>query len=148
MTRFRRDNQPAPRRCGHHPRRCPRHISPAVRLPSNRGVEGIPRSLSVLLFGGNTEVIPAKLAPRVQTPSAKTPHPRLPTFCRSRRKSHRASSSPAANHRAPRFQDISRSVLKRPPIQPPSCHPRHVSPTVCGRQEPQRSPPPRLAVRD
>lgn len=29
--RFQRDNQPAPHRCGHHPRRCPRRISPAAR---------------------------------------------------------------------------------------------------------------------
>ena len=57
-----RDNQPTPRRCGHHPRQRPRRISPAARLPSHRGCGGIPRSLSVLLLvvttGLTTFVIP------------------------------------------------------------------------------------------
>ena len=36
--RFRRDNQPAPRRCGHHPRLRPRRIPPAARGGQDRGV--------------------------------------------------------------------------------------------------------------
>ena len=59
-------NFPTPRnsrrRCGHHPRLRPRHISPTARLPSNRGCGGIPRSLSVLLLDGHAEMIPAELA--------------------------------------------------------------------------------------
>ena len=70
------DKQPAPRRYGHHPRLRPRRISPAARLPSNRGFRGIPRSLSVLLLDSNAEVIPADargtfhLPPAADTPTA------------------------------------------------------------------------------
>ena len=71
ISRFRRDSQLTPRRHSHHPRRRPRHISPAARLPSNQGFGGIPRSLSVLPLDGHAEVIPTELAPRVRHPVPK-----------------------------------------------------------------------------
>ena len=50
-----------PCRCGHHPRLRPRRISPAARLPSNRGLGGIPRSLSVLCRRACSAVLPASV---------------------------------------------------------------------------------------
>ena len=123
---------PAPCRCGHHPRLRPRRISPAARLPSNRGFGGLPRSLSVLLLDGNAEVIPAELARGVghRAPNqlistrrhsaecCSPPHSARPLFINSGLCIPKAQPTRAPPIRSPSPADV-RGTFHLPP----ACHP-------------------------
>ena len=118
-----RNKQPL---CGHHPRRRPRRISPPARLPSNRGCEGIPRSLSVRLLDGHAEVIPAELAPRVRPPVPKQLIPARRHSAECRQPPHPVLSQ---RHIAICRRSASGSTTHSPPMRSQSpLRPRRISP--------------------